>query len=136
MPEKKKVGTIKYKDGREESVYALEATEEENKASLEKTPFFIGTIEYFATGEGMTQEVIACRAADEEEFKDQLAKTSVGGAWYASGASIYKNQIPEEDRIYQLLVSDRISKYFSNIISGRSESGYMNFHTSMYQNFS
>lgn len=62
MPERKFVGTIKYEDGRKEPMYVNVATEEENKDSLERYPLFIGTIEYFATGEGMTHEIIVGRA--------------------------------------------------------------------------
>lgn len=139
MPEEKIMkGTIKWGDGREETIESkvLVATKEENLASLERHPFFIATIDYFATGEGMTLEVIAGRAENEEIFKQKVADNSMGGSFYAMCARIYKNEIPEGCYIFDNLVSDSMKKRLQSYVSGETETGYFLYRASSYQNLS
>lgn len=121
-------------DGKTYTYTYLEPTKEENLASLDRYPLFIATIEYFATGEGGSYYVLSSRAEDEDSFRSWANKES--DKYFMSGASIYKNSVPEEDKAYNLLVSDRMKSILSDIVSGERDSGYFTFVSKQHMNSS
>lgn len=125
MPEEKTFGGVRM----------LVATKEENLARLQKQPFFIATIDYYATGEGVTRFLLAKRAESETAFRAwATGKTS---SYWMIGATVYINQLPpKNDPVLVSLGSKFLVKHWADIIDGETESGAYYYFAEFHMNLS
>ena len=107
---------------------------ERNLAGLTRYPFCIATIEYSATGEGVTHCLLAQRAQSLEAFKKWVAEQV--GEFLPIGATWFVNQLPPaDDGILRLLASASVRERWTRILNGETESGTYTFRAQQHTNF-
>ena len=130
MPEPKEYS---YTFNGEKTTYTvMEPTKKENLASLEDYPLFIATVDYFATGEGMSRYIDIRRAKSLNDFIDE---SQIDG-YFLRGAKIYKNELPLKDSTYKFLISKRMHLLLEQIVTGERDTGNFHFYTNYHQNLS
>jgi hypothetical protein len=138
MPELKKYSYTYQEEGKEpeEKVFQImEPTAEENRQHLQDFPIFIGTNDYFATGEGRTLHLIMGRAHDLDEFKTHVVETV--GAYFEQGFNYYKNDPPaDDDIVWRTMAPEYLKTALAKWLSGENDTGFMQFNQTYYYNFS
>jgi hypothetical protein len=138
VPEEKPLTfTIVGQDGKKKKfkTKVLVATKEENLKSLQAYPFFIATVDYFATGEGQSYWLAARRAASLEEFRGWL--TGKVDTYFVQGAEFFVNELPPKNNPPLVILGSKfIIKLWADIIDGETESGYYSFFAEQHMNLS
>lgn len=74
---------------------------------------FTATINYFATGEGLSLYFLAVGANSPEDAKDRMNRELGVDRYFLSGADVYDGMPPEKDNVAAFLLSESVKKFLA-----------------------
>ena len=94
---------------------------------------YFGTVDYYATGEGVTRAVFITQAETKEKFLNLFEKEL--NEYHVRGAKVWENQIPICP-VYSSMVSEALKVYIGEYLDGKQPVGYLKYFLHFHNNLS